>query len=1534
MSSEQPRPRRSRKSIGFQPNSATATHDPLTAAVGNSKPSRKSRSKSLGPGGLEALNAAAGAGILKASNGNGRRESIAPPVRSILKPTLPLSPLRDIPAHKPQTPAPAAPEKPSVHPSSIFQAPVNHNQTTTIPVRSEEEQAKRAEILAKRAARRQSLGNRRVSFAPEATLHTWDAEYGRGDETPASSSGSSTPGSTANRKRSHNSLSGVTATPTPAAAQTPPDQIDHAPSTPPSAGAEHGKNRRISDFTNQDDPASSSPYSACSGDEDAFISDGGDSTDSMDEDGDETMGDRTFMSGAGDITMGEDTRMSLDFDTKMLDETGGHKPAFQKPVMWRFEGETGALDSSPPTAVKPTPRPFSFSVGKDEDEDGDGDEEMSMDFTRAIGGVIKTVSYPSLPGMKDLEPAADKPQSSPWAQNPHSDDDMGEDMTMDMDFTRPLGGILSTSATEASPTPSHGTDLGGNEEMTMEFTSVLGGIINNGPGAQSGGRLINSAAWVDEQEQLSKQLQREQDEAEDEEDDMDMDMTMAVGGILLKPTQSKSAPQESESEDDDDGDATMEMTMDMTTAVGRILYAHQQKKLSKTTLQPQAEPVSIIKPTEELVKESMAENNASPTPLRRSGRRASVASVSTPVTERRTSTRLSAQRQSSVPQETVQPSTPTPVSRTPKKATPKPATPKTTTPKAATPKAGAAKATTPTIVTPKNTASRNVTPQGTANADQTAKISTPLPPSPEKFATPQRPQVSLATPTQNPENANVVTPPQQITPSRPTTMPKTPSKSSPLVNVENAEPGFSLSAKKRLGFQRSPLGNQSPRIRRTPRKETPLKQVGTPTPLARKTPLVSISKSPFTTPQRTPIKFNMAGMGSPAIAEKLSRRKSLGQDTMATGFSPAALPSQLIEMSKKDAEERAREEAEAKAHREEEIRKLDLRSKINFLGTPKKAASRMSLAFGSLIPGKRALDFVEEESSTKRRKSMNGTFAMEQDLTLTGMMLQPIVPNTDIKTPRKTPRKAAATPARPPPETPTRQPSSPAPSNNVQMVATKGEEPEDLDEDVSMEQDVDNISLEQFLEMIDISFLDDLNAVKRRPTDLMARRSSSNFDYETGRAEVLIAATCTTPMLDLCQHSCKELKSFIREGRKMIKEASEDILAENPPLFREYQNAPTDVRYNLKSQFKDMKTHARYRAKETWYKWRSDLYDGVISCLQNYLRDLNADMDLLNKQQEILSPAIPVMKESYEKAKQRYDQLVRIKERIEQDDPMELNEARTQLREAREKIVQLKTEIESKQTEIDQVEEELAASRIKNTEMIASIEESERVKEQNRRWNEEEVRHWKGRCEELERDSGWSITNALPDGRLELSFRRQVRVTCDPSGETSATAGYLPPPTEAKPSEGRVLPAMEQDFFIGALNRKLQNTRDPKEVLKLVAAFWSESLAVSDRIHQLRRFYYTESKLGGPDGNSLEVTATVLVKELRSKMKIGFLVDGDSLETNQTAVKVAYGSISEDAVRSVIGNWAAGQWKEGVRESVAKCIAGKRRGGKPISVKT
>lgn len=551
-----------------------------------------------------------------------------PPPRSILKPTIP--PLRDIPAHSstrkrsPKKATPPSPhadlidfnvDGPAVSGAEILSNPfqVEHNAAvneTRISLRTEEEQQAAArereeqerqelqkETDSRREARRKSLANRRVSFAPEATLHTWDVVVEYQDSTTSSNSSNS--GRRASSKSRH-------------AAESPrretPGLLSSDPSEPPSTPPEQGeedtiiasparqrdiqKDRRRSsgippmNFNNpHEEGFSSSPFSGSSvGDADEIIEDdGGDESNSnsgSEED------DGTMMS----VDAGETTDMSLDSVKSVVSDSSGRleealrlaaRQAGTQGIEFYEHGEAGMAEDEEVLAsfapftkrtsvpnleskldqenINPFSPAFKPATSAPDEERFEGDEmtmemtravggilpslqdeddEMSMDVTRAFGGIISN-ELPKTTESRRKSMSSVRRQST--RRRSSGEASSREDETMDL--TMAVGGIQSTDDDTVSKD---------DEEMTMEFTSAAGGVL---PQGNPSGRQRRRSAVASSQ----KQRKRNRESLDSAAGDDTMDMTAAIGGII------PSAPESMTSE------ADTTVGMEMTAAVGGIL---------------------------------------------------------------------------------------------------------------------------------------------------------------------------------------------------------------------------------------------------------------------------------------------------------------------------------------------------------------------------------------------------------------------------------------------------------------------------------------------------------------------------------------------------------------------------------------------------------------------------------------------------------------------------------------------------------------------------------------------------------------------------------------------------------------------------------------------------------------------------------------------------------------------------------------------------------------------------------------------------
>lgn len=447
---------------------------------------------------------------------------------------------------------------------------------------------------------KQILANRRVSFAPEATLHTWDVV-----ELPEDSTTSS-----ANSTRRASAMSAVSQSPHPQQSSGPSTDASEPPSTPPEQIEEttvkaspahqrdlHQKKRRRSsgippmNFNNPDD-FSSSPYSgssaadddtghrslagadddSTSNSEDDDLIEGESTVTGIDVDGDDLTGQSVGSVHSTASSTGSSGRLEAalrqaanqagtqgieydehgDITMEMADDevTAAFQPWVKKGVyMPNTMGDLSAIQDQ--ENLNPFSPAFKANLNSKKTIVED-DQEQTMDFTQAAGAILPSLdqSQGSPARGSRKSGATSQRRSSAGRRRSSGDASVPEDQTME--FTTAVGGIQP--GPQALIATDHGQESADeDEELTMEFTSVVGGLINRRPDRR--GSLVSDQ--LASEQLLQEGHRRESDSSLMQEEDMDM--TMAIGGILPSITE------QTEPIEDDT------MAMDVTTAIGAIL---------------------------------------------------------------------------------------------------------------------------------------------------------------------------------------------------------------------------------------------------------------------------------------------------------------------------------------------------------------------------------------------------------------------------------------------------------------------------------------------------------------------------------------------------------------------------------------------------------------------------------------------------------------------------------------------------------------------------------------------------------------------------------------------------------------------------------------------------------------------------------------------------------------------------------------------------------------------------------------------------
>ncbi|KAF5700575.1 spindle pole body protein [Fusarium globosum] len=1409
-----PATRRTRRSIGahtdvnkaFEKENATVD---VTSSLAASR--KKSRSKSLGPGGLDAL--------MKA-NGN-RRASLAVPSRaprSILKQTMPIP---EIPPMKPRQPDLIDFGEPTKEVSTPNSA---DNSGSKIAVKTEEEQqaaAREREERERRDARRKSLANRRVSFAAEATLHTFhEVEFNQDSTTSTDST------------RRNSAFSNA------AAQQKERDD-------------EEKKQRRSSglppvNFHNSEDDTATTLYSSDSEPADAVeevadIEEDGDDDSSESDDGtmmtvDDVTGttaasDRSVDSDGESSTLDEALRLAArragnqqlqDEEDDDIDEDEEYIPMFG----WGKENKNNiaAQDQKnlpPPShthqaeAVQDTEDATGTNMSMDMDMDMgmdmdmtravggilkpqpaqqyDPDEDMSMDVTRVIGGIIKPQHpqehNPDEDMSMDVTRVFGGIVSQPQRTSAHNTDEEeeGEDTPMDeatMEFTTAIGGIKRPALEQDEVSD-------GNEDMSMELTTVMGGVLSQKKRksiAASRRRTVNRV------------------ENENNDDDAPMDMTLAVGQILSKPGTDR--PEDNEDADEDEGDATM--GMDMTTAIGGILSKATggSRNLGKRVMEEEADsadgPDDILQAA---ISKNVVDEQAKPT---------------TPNDK--------------------QTKTPSPVpSRTPRSAQRS-----ITGTKISTPQANSRTSRTPspakaTTTTPQSTKAR--TPKST------------------KLATPQLDSVA----------SEKIATPRSASPKRPSSVRTT--------RASSRTPSPVKSTPKQGLFQNNfRNSNRTPTVILTPQRS--LSGIGA----------------------------DRAGLGSPQVAALFDRRGSIG-DT-ATNFVPGKRgvmfedPKEMTQEIDREAQEEEDKENRRKIlEREADSAEatLNLREMIDSLSPKRKPLrGRKSLHVGSAkgLLGKRPNelddddDDPEDNDGVKRLKGHQGSPVKNVRLQqppskeeTTGRLnysfRQSLQPNTATPT-LSSPEKpdAATTPRH---QGRFKEVEDDRVGHQVNFDETPIRDAEQLEEEAEAEadQDGDRIHLQDFLNMTSIRFME-LTTTKRRHTQAPGTLDNGFLDdgeEDLSLERCVVAGACTVPMLELYQHSCRELKKYISEGRRIVKEIETDTFEENPPLFKEYMAATPEIKTLMDKQFMNVKNHARLLSKAMWYEWRMKLQEGLKEGLSGIDDGMETDKELLDKQKSLLDSVLPPIVARYKSLLEERNNLEEVARELADCDPADLEAAR-------EELASLDEDVEYKKKRIAELREQFQASEVEVEDLITQkqncvdeIAESEKIREECRGWTSTEVNSLKARVDSIEKQCGWSVTG-ISGTVLSMAYRREIEIVFD----IAAFQEHQPNSTIdlwyiADSREQNTLPkTTEKEFFLQSIRdyvRALPHSRtEVAHLLKSVQNAWDKANLVSSQVVRLNATFPTTVEKTSDSG--IAITTSLLLVPLETRLEIKLDLQGQS----------------------------------------------------------
>ncbi|PHH83215.1 hypothetical protein CDD82_2987 [Ophiocordyceps australis] len=430
----------------------------------------------------------------------------------------------------------------------------------------------------------------------------------------------------------------------------------------------------------------------------------------------------------------------------------------------------------------------------------------------------------------------------------------------------------------------------------------------------------------------------------------------------------------------------------------------------------------------------------------------------------------------------------------------------------------------------------------------------------------------------------------------------------------------------------------------------------------------------------------------------------------------------------------------------------------------------------------------------------------------------------------------------------------------------------------------EKIHLQDFLNLTSIRFME-LTAAKRRHT--IAPTQANNGTDQDAQNELslercVVAGACTVPMLELYQHSCRELKNYISEGRHMVKEIEKDTLEENPPLFREYISATPNVRALMDNQFKNVKTHSRLLSKAMWYEWRMKLQDGLKEGLVSIFKGMERDDELLQAQEDILSSQLPSLESSYKALEKECHDLEKAAQELAESDPMELESAREELACLDADMAQKKELIDQLQQELDESTTEVDDLIARKEQVVTEINNAEKVREECRGWSSKEVDALKARVNALETEYGWSV-QGIAGTNLSMTYRDEIELVFDLNSSKAqrhkAKASRLGLwHTGENDTEDTQVKRMEKECFLHMIRDYIEamNHQEARvaNLLTIVSAGWGKAGWALSQIKRINHKFPTSITKTSDSG--LAATVSLLLVPLKTRVEVILRLNGSN----------------------------------------------------------
>lgn len=459
---------------------------------------------------------------------------------------------------------------------------------------------------------------------------------------------------------------------------------------------------------------------------------------------------------------------------------------------------------------------------------------------------------------------------------------------------------------------------------------------------------------------------------------------------------------------------------------------------------------------------------------------------------------------------------------------------------------------------------------------------------------------------------------------------------------------------------------------------------------------------------------------------------------------------------------------------------------------------------------------------------------------------------------------------------------------------------------VEEEEPVDPITLTEFLAMTNITFMDNLTTTKRRETFVLPPNllnSATLFDY-------VKAAAITVPMLELYQFCCKELKKYIADGKEVVEAIDRDTAAENPLLFREYLEAPDDLREIMDHQFRLIKTHSRLTAKDTWYDWRGKLLAPVKAALETNLQQLQRDQKYVEKYTEQMESVLPGIMERHAMLKQELISTKTKRENLAKVDQDQLASLQETIDEQSGLLEEYQADLSIQEEQYENALERVTAVRVEKDDLNKCINAARKACVDNKCFTVKELDKVRIKYEELSKRTRWRPVQ-MSTSRMTLVYTDKVRVDIDLEKKSAEVSLEEVPECSQNSSFGGVSSYSSLEIlFLRILSDTIKEIDQDnvktycQQVISITSTFWNHAKGIISHLQNVSMRFPVEINTDTEEA-AFAAKVLVFIPSRKAKFHLNIIVDArEAIKmypiyqegAMDVLVDIAYGKVDREKV--------------------------------------